>query len=309
MPSLRRASVLLATTALVTLASVAPSSAATELNGSWAPFTRCPVDDPAMLAADGRADIAICIASSSVSGSIKLGNTQVPTGRTDLQAGVLTHADGTTTVVSPAGGALVADPAQLPGGLLGLMCPGDNIPVISDLCAKITSADLNRVDATIESVNTPSEFQLLAGVVQGKPIIALPVRIKLDNPLLGSKCYIGSAADPIVLRPQNTTAPAVKTQRFDPDGTANTAGVMGQISALGATQGDATYTAPGANGCGLFGALDWAVNLKTGLPAGSGTNNVVLNNTSTYVAAFSSPSSAVPNEGALLSQYWHAGVK
>ncbi|MZD10166.1 hypothetical protein GTW43_34570 [Streptomyces sp. SID5785] len=309
MPKLRNASVLVAATALATLASVTPSSAATELNGAWAPFTRCPVDDPAMLAADGRQDIAICIASSSASGSIKLGNTQVPTGRTDLQAGVLTHADGTTTVVSPAGGALVADSAQLPGGLLGLMCPADDIPVISDLCRKITDATLNRVDATIESVNNPSEFQLLAGVAQGKPIIALPVRIKLENPLLGSKCYIGSAKDPIVLRPQNTTAPAVKTQRFDPDGTTNATGVMGQISALGATQGDAAYTAPGANGCGLLGALDWAVNLKTGLPAGSGTNNVVLNDTSTYVAAFASPASAVPNEGALLSQYWHAGVK
>ncbi|MFI7340268.1 hypothetical protein ACIBUY_20325 [Streptomyces sp. NPDC050085] len=309
MPKLRNASVLVAVTALATLASVAPSSAATELNGAWAPFARCPVDNAAMLAADGKVNTAICISSSSASGSIKLGNTTVPTGRTDLQAGVVTHNDGTSTVVSPAGGALIADPAQLPGGLLGLMCPDDDIPVISDLCAKITNADLNRVDATVESVNTPTDFQLLAGIMQGKPIIALPVRIKLENPLLGSKCYIGSAKDPIVLRPQNTSAPAVKTTRFDANGTANTAGVMSQLSAIGATQGDATYTAPGANGCGLLGALDWAVNLKTGLPAGSGTNNVVLNNTSTYVAAFANPSSVVPNEGALLSQNWHAGVK
>ncbi|WP_372347389.1 hypothetical protein [Streptomyces sp. KL116D] len=309
MPALRKASVLFAATALVTLASVTPSSAATELNGNWAPFTRCPVDAPAMLAADGKVDTAICISSSSSSGSIKLGNTTVPTGGTDLQAGVITHNNGTSTVVSPAGGALIADTAQLPGGLLGLMCPDEDIPVISDLCEKITSAELNRVDATVESVNTPTEFQLLAGVMQGKPIIALPVRIKLENPLLGGKCYIGSAKDPIVLRPQNTSAPTVKTQRFDPSGTPSTAGVMSQLSALGATQGDATYTAPGANGCGLLGALDWAVNLKTGLPAGSGTNNVVLNNTSTYVAAFASPSSVVPNEGVMLSQNWHAGVK
>ncbi|MFC9533753.1 hypothetical protein [Streptomyces sp. NPDC056975] len=304
----RRPATVLAVTALATLAAVAPSSAATELGGAWAPFTRCPVDNPAMLAADGQTDVAICIASSSASGSIKLGNSQVPTGRTDLQAGVVTHPGGTSTVVSPTGGALVADPAELPGGLLGLMCPND-VPVVGDICKQLTDNTLNRVTATVESVNTPTDFQLLAGVLQGKPIIALPVRIKLENPFLGDKCYIGSAADPIVLRPQNTTAPVVKTQRFDADGTLNPTGVMGQISALGANQGDATYAVPGANGCGLLGALDFAVNLKTGLPSASGNNNVVLSNTSTYVAAFANPASAVPDEGALLSQNWHAGLK
>ncbi|MEU8482879.1 hypothetical protein [Streptomyces sp. NPDC048641] len=305
---IRRPATVLAVTALATLAAVAPSSAATELGGAWAPFTRCPVDNPAMLAADGQTDVAICIASSSASGSIKLGNSQVPTGRTDLQAGVVTHPGGTSTVVSPPGGALVADPAELPGGLLGLMCPSD-IPLVSDICRQLTGNALNRVTATVESVNTPTDFQLLNGVQQGKPIITLPVRIKLDNPFLGDSCYIGSASDPIVLRPQNVTAPAVSQSRFDPDGTADPTGVLGRINAGDADQGDATYTVPGANGCGLLGVLDFAVNLKSGIPAASGKNNVVLKSASTHVAVFTDPKSVAPNEGALLSQYWHAAVK
>ncbi|MFF2848124.1 hypothetical protein ACFVT5_17660 [Streptomyces sp. NPDC058001] len=307
-PILARAGTVAVVTALATLVSVAPSSAATQLNGSWGPFTRCPVDAPAMLAADGQVDTAICIASSSASGSIKLGSSEVPTGRTDLQAGVITHANGTSTVVSPPGGALVADPAQLPGGLLGLMCPSD-IPVVTAICKQLTDNSLNRVTATVESVNTPTDFKLLAGVMKGQPIISLPVRIKLDNPFLGDKCYIGSASQPIVLRPQNATAPSVKTERFDGDGTPNTTGVLNRLSALGANQGDSTYAVPGANGCGLLGILDWAVNLKSGLPSAAGNNNVVLNGASTYVAAFTSPDTAVPNEGRLLAEYWHSAVR
>ena len=34
----------------------AATTAATQLNGGWAPFDRCPVDAPAMLAADGDGD-------------------------------------------------------------------------------------------------------------------------------------------------------------------------------------------------------------------------------------------------------------
>ncbi len=303
-----RAGAAVAATALLTLASVAPSSASTELNGLWGPFTRCPVDDPAMLAADGATDVAICISSGSASGSIKLGSSQVPTGRTDLQAGVITHSNGTSTVVSPAGGALIADPAQLPGGLLGLMCPSD-IPLVSDICRQLTDNTLNRVTAKVQSVNTPTDFKLLSGVVQGKPILAVPVRIKLENPFLGDRCYIGSASAPIVLRPQNLTTPAVSTERFDPDGTANAAGVLGRLNAVGADQGDTAYAVPGANGCGLLGALDFAVNLKSALPSAAGNNNVVLADASTHVAMFQNPASAVPDEGALLSQYWHAGVR
>ncbi|MEU3654106.1 hypothetical protein AB0E67_14980 [Streptomyces sp. NPDC032161] len=294
-------------TALAAFASVGSATAATGLNGHWAPFTRCPVDAPAMLAADGLNDTAVCVSSHSASGSIKLGSTTVPVGASDLQVGVVTHPGGGSTVVSPAGGALVADSAQIPGGLLGLMCPSD-IPVISGICNQITNSTLNRVTATIESVGNPSDFQLLAGVTTGKPIITLPVRIHLQNPFLGDACYIGSASKPILLRPQNLTRPTPGTQQFAGDGTPDPAGVMGRISLIGANQTDTTYAVPGASGCGL-GLLDWAVNLKTGLPSASGDNNVVLNNAQTYVATINDPSSAAPDAGKLMSRYWHSAAR
>ena len=307
-PGSRRArlGLLASFTALAAFASVGSATAATNLNGHWAPFARCPVDAAAMLAADGVDDTAVCVSSHSASGSIKLGNTTVPVGVSDLQVGVITHPGGSSTVVSPSGGALVADPAQIPGGLLGLMCPSD-IPVVSAICDQITNGTLNRVTATVESVGNPSDFQLMAGVTTGKPIITLPVRIHLENPFLGDGCYIGSASNPILLRPQNLTRPAAGTQQFAGDGTPDPAGVMGRISLLGADQTDTTYAVPGASGCGL-GLLNWAVNLKTGLPSASGTNNVVLNNAQTYVATLNDPGSVAPDAGRLMSQYWHSAA-
>ncbi|WP_438290270.1 hypothetical protein [Streptomyces sp. HUAS TT7] len=307
-----RAGLLATCTALTVLVTVGPASAdsapAAQLAGNWAPFTRCPVDDPAMLAADGRAEIVQCIASHAASGSIKLGSTEVVTGASDLQAGVVQHTGGAPTLVAPAGGALIADSADIPGGLLGLMCPSD-IPVIGDICRQITNSTLNRVTATVESAGAPTGFDLTAGATSGKPILSIPVRIHLQNPFLGGSCYVGSATHPIVLHPQNVTAPAFGIKRFDGNGTPNTTGVMNRLSLTGADQTDTTFAVPGASGCGLAGMLDWAVNLKTGLPSAAGNNSVVLNSASTYLAGLHAPGTVVPNNGKLLSQYWHSAVQ
>lgn len=289
---------------------VSPASAASAqaMNGNWGPFTRCPVDAPAMLAADGTDNVPLCIASNSESGTIKLGNTVVTTAGNNLQFGVVRNvATGQSTVVAPEGGALVGDPAEVPGGLLGLMCtPG--IPVISDICDSLADASLNRVVATVESVGTPANFDLDHAMTGGQPIVDIPIRIRLANPLLGSKCYIGTAADPIMLRPQNSTAPAIGADRFAADGTSERRGQFNRISLTGNAQDDATFSVPKVTGCGLLGSLNWAVNLKTGLPSAAGNNTLVLNDTASYTAGLAAPGSVAPNAGQVLSDAWHSGV-
>jgi len=70
------------TAASASAAVISPSTAASTstLAGDWAPFSRCPVDSPSMLAADGKTVVADCNTSDSPSGSIKLGNTTAATG-------------------------------------------------------------------------------------------------------------------------------------------------------------------------------------------------------------------------------------
>ncbi|MEU6018659.1 hypothetical protein ABZ826_32945 [Streptomyces sp. NPDC047515] len=302
-----RVGLLSACTAFVAVLSTGTATAATQLNGHWAPFNRCPVDAPAMLAADGVTNTATCISSHSAGGSIKLGNTQVPTGNTDLQLGVIQHSDGTTSLIAPPEGALVADSADLPGGLLGLMCPS-GIPVVSGICNQITNSTLNKVTATIEPAGAPRDFNMAASFGTGQPILSIPVRIHLRNPFLGDKCYIGTTSNPIVLKPQNNTAPSLSLQQFAGDGTPDDSGEMGRYTFGGADQGDSTYAVPGASGCGA-GLLDWAVNLKTSLPSASGKNNVVLNQASTYFASPYDPAGLAPDEGKALSRYWHSAAR
>ncbi|RMB82037.1 hypothetical protein [Streptomyces shenzhenensis] len=297
-------------TALGAFASMGTATAATaQLSGEWAPFTRCPVDAPLMLGADGLARTPQCVVSSSPNGSITLGNTTVVTGRTDLQLGIVQNSDGTSTVVAPPAGAIIADSASVPGGLLGLMCPS-GIPAITAICEQLTNSTLNKITATVESVGTPSDFDQSAGVVTGLPIVALPVRIHLENPFLGANCYIGTRTDPIVLRPKNLTYPEFGLSFFKGDGTLADDGEMSRISLTGAAQNDSDFAVPGAAGCGLgVGLIDAAVNLKTGLPSAAGRNSLTLNDTRTYLTGLTAPGTVAPDAGKILARNWNSAVK
>jgi hypothetical protein len=303
--------VLGALTAFAVFIPMSGASAATvSLAGDWAPFTNCPVNDPAMLAADGSTNIALCAASNSPSGSITIGNITAPTGETNLQFGLVENVStGSFSVISPPGGALVTAPIQIPGGLLGLMCPS-GVLAVTAVCQEITDSQLNTVTAVVQPAGNPSNFSLVAGLSSGVPIITLPVKIQLQNPLLGSDCYIGSDSDPILLNPENLTTPAVQTERFDGNGTPDLAnGDMFGIYSLGGTQGDDSAAIPAATGCGLLGVLDGAVDLKVGLPSPSGDNSVVLNDASAYIAGLNSPADAAPNDGQDLASYWQSAVQ
>jgi hypothetical protein len=297
-------------TAVLTAPAVAdtPAVAAAPptLAGAWAPLNRCPVDDPAMLTATGTTTVASCLASAAAGGSITLGGSTLTTGLTNLQFGVVTSG-ATFTIVPPSGGALAAAPVTIPGGLLGLMCPS-NIPFVSGICRQLAGGALNTVTATVEAAGAPSEFNLAAGLGVGQPILRLPVKIRLSNPFLGSNCFIGSNTNPIVLRPANLTQPALRIVRFDPNGAPNPAGVMGYAVTEGASQGDSTFAVPGASGCGLFGLLDGAVNLRQGLPSPAGANSIVLNNATTQFGGHFLPATAAPTQGRQLADHWHAAV-
>jgi hypothetical protein len=209
---------------------------------------------------------------------------------------------GAFTVVSPSGGALVAAPVTVPGGLLGLVCPS-NVPVVSAVCAEITSSALNTITAVVQPAGSPSGFSLAAGLSEGVPIITVPVKIQLRNPLLGSNCYVGSNSNPIVLTPENLTAPTISGEFFDANGTPDPSGVMQAIVSTGGTEGAGSAPIPGATGCGLLGVLDGAVDLKVGLPSAAGKSSFTLNNASSYFAGVASPGS---DDGQLLAQYWNS---
>jgi hypothetical protein len=281
----------------------AGSASAQQLNGIWGPFTRCPVDSPQLLAADGVSADPACIAANSPSGSIKLGNSTQTTGETNLQLGATINNAGAFSLITPAGGALVAEPVNVEGGLLGLMCPSD-IPLVSAICAGLVGSPLNAVTATVEPAGEASNFNPDAAFNIGVPIVSVPVKVHLENPILGPNCYIGSNSNPIVLRPSNTTLDGASVAPGDLDGTPNPDGRIVRITTEG-TQGDDTFAVPGATGCGLLGVLNTAVNQQQGLPSPSGNNNLVLNDASSSVMG---RGNVDPVTGQEFSDGWHSAV-
>jgi hypothetical protein len=281
---------------------VPAGSASAQMNGIWGPFDRCPVDSAQMLAADGVSSDPACIANTSPNGSIKLGNSTQTTGFTNLQLGAtIDDATGAFSLVTPPGGALVSEPVDVEGGLLGLMCPS-NVPLVSAICNGLVGSPLNRVTAVVEPAGTPSNFDRAAALSMGQPIITLPVKVHLQNPILGPNCYIGSNSNPIVLRPENTTQPSLSAAIGDLDGTPNPNGALARLTGS-STQGDDTFAVPGATGCGLLGVLSAAVNLKQGLPSPSGNNNLVLNNAESSVI---SEGAQGPVTGQQFADGWHS---
>jgi hypothetical protein len=299
--------------AFVTAAVVMPLSAASasvqsvKLNGDWAPFNRCPVDNSAMLQADGANNVPLCVASSSPSGTIKIGNIPPSTSTSDLQFGLISGG-GSFTVVAPQQGAVQSAPVRQPGGLSGMLCPSTNAPIRA-LCKTLAQdRSLNKVIATLKSAGAPSDFNLIAGLSKGIPIVTLPVKIHLQNPLLGTGCFIGTNANPIVLHPENATTPVVQSESFDGDGTPNPTGVMFAIFSNGGTQQDTSFSVPAATGCGAGGRFDGPINLRGGLPSPAGQNSLVLTNASAFLAGLTDPAAAAPNAGADLSKFWHSAI-
>ncbi len=217
-----------------------------------------------------------CTPANSTHGSITIGTTITTTGNTNLQAGlVVDESTFVFSVVPPPDGALVSDPVQVTVGAF-------------------------TVTATVEPAGVPSNFNLIAGLSTGVPIITLPIKIHLENPLLGPSCYLGSDQDPILLNPANTdlSNSAATFENFDPDGTPDPNGPLQRIVITGAVQGDDSFAVPGAQGCGSNGSLDSLVNSLAGLPSPAGSNHLVLDDASSFLA--------VPNgDGQQFASDWH----
>src|SRR5581483_6762234 len=147
-----------------------------------------------------------------------------------------------------------------------------------------------------------------AGLQLGQPVLTMPIKVHLQNPFLGSTCYIGSDSDPIVLRPANTVAGTFSITRFNASGAIDAGGAFPRLDVIGGSQADTTFAVPGARGCGVASTLDTAINLKEGLPSPSGNNSLVLTGASTYAATLADPRSHYPNAGWDFSDGWHSAV-
>jgi hypothetical protein len=286
------------------------------LSGDWAGLNRCPVDNPTMLAADGVTNIALCLAVTSPNGSLTIGGLTLPTKASNLQAGVVINETGQgATLVSPADGAAENESIEVPNGLQALICPSSGRlawrvcrPPRHDGRDYEHSSQLTNLTVSMVQAGEPSNFNLFAGLSLNQPLLSLPVKIHLQNRLLGNRCYIGSDAEPIIIQPENTTAPTVKGEEFDGNGTPDPNGPLTKIQ-LADTQGSSSFAVPAATGCGFMGIFDEAIDNHMSLPSAAGKNSLVFNEAKTEIVALTIPEGVAPNDGQELSKAWHSAVQ
>lgn len=241
--------------------------------GIYAPFTDCPLHDPEMrLAAPGFA--MGCIKSVTASGSFTVNGIPVQiTHPVTVQFGTYSDLDSSGNqvfhVVPPQDGKeLLTEPEVIPAGLLLLVCSiGD--PNVERLCQTAMTSGHTDISVEVQLAGPITNFSPLA-----ETPFTLPVKVKLSNPLLGGKCYIGSDSDPILLNPVFNP---VGTLGFESDPDPTRFPNVAVLTITDSTLTDDIFSVPAATGCGPGGVADDAINATLGLPSPSGNNHLVLN--------------------------------
>jgi hypothetical protein len=245
------------------------SSAVAQPKGGYAVFSQCPTHT---------AKVNGCIYSPTESGYITLGKQEVPIVKTQvLQGGLLRETEPFVKHLSGAlnGETLVKTPQKVPGGLLGLVKCNEISNILLRITCELTFENgVTGVNAVTELAAPASSVVLNTAAEQlGEgTALTLPIKVHLENPLLGSECYIGSTKEPITL---NLTTGATTGGPTGKPGTQIEKEGGGILEISGLSLVSNTFTAPKATGCGLLGLLDGIINSKIGLP--SSKNTAVLN--------------------------------
>ncbi len=263
--------------------SVASSALATP-KGDFAVFAQCPLKVSGVVS---------CLYATTESGEFVVGKKTVPlTNPQVLQGGFKEVAGGGVEFVGAAdGNTLSKSPQKVPGGLAGLInCPeikGSGLleKLERGTCEATFENGATGVNATTELAVPPSgiKFQLGNLLQEEGVALTLPVKVHLENPLLGSSCYIGSSSAPVVLElTTGVTSPPPPNKSIS--GKLGTVGFAGEGEILKITNNslvDNSFAAPKTNGCGgLFEfLLAPIIDAQLGVPSPAGHNTAILNGT------------------------------
>jgi hypothetical protein len=280
----RRALTLLLFTALGAIGLTAGAQA--KLTGNYTTFEQCPYPN---------LEVKKCIYSTTESGEVVLGSKKVPiVNPVVLQGGAGKQVEEYAPFFAATNGVTLSKtPQPVPGGLAGLV----NCKEISNLLLRLTceaalEGPLTGVNSTLELARPASEIVISENRLAEEAGVALkiPVKIHLENPFLGSSCYVGSSGSPIIWElTSGTTSPPAPNKPIS--------GKAGFIEFLEegaialskeAVLVDNAWSAPGASGCGGFLVeliLNPIINSAAGVPAAAGKNTAILKNELNIAAA------------------------
>jgi len=256
-------------------------SAQAKLVGNYTKFAQCPYPNT---------EVRKCLYSTTTSGEVVLGSKKVPiVNPVVLQGGVgaVGEDEFGKFFAATNGITLSKAPQPVPGGLAGIV----NCKEISDFFLRISCEvtfenGVTGLNSTLELAKPASEIRVSENHLAGEVGVALemPVKFHLENPFLGSSCYVGSSSSPITwkLTTGETNPPAPNTKIKGSAGEVEFLEEGRILESKNAKLVDNAWSAPGTTGCGGFLVeliLDPIINSASGLPAAAGKNTAILNNT------------------------------
>jgi hypothetical protein len=178
-------------------------------------------------------------------------------------------------------------PQPVPGGLSGLVnCKEIENFIVRIACESVFENGLTGVNSTLELAKPANEVLVNENAILEREEVALklPVKVHLENPFLGSTCYVGSSSNPLIwnLTTGTTTPPAGHTPLTGEEGTVAFLESNQIIQLTGTELVENNWSAPEASGCGgwpLEYIIDPIIDSSVGLPSAAGVNEAVLVNT------------------------------
>jgi hypothetical protein len=227
-------------------------------------FLKCPWEN---------VEITDCVYWTFDDGSYSLGETNVPVvNPIVLQGGYTGEAAEDKFHGAINGNTLSKTPQPVPGGLGGGPAPTSWPPELQAWFNEMVETGFTGVNATIELAEPATAIELNYEnlIFEEGTALGLPVKIKLDNAILGNNCYIGNNEEPVELALSTGTSGAVT-------GTPGEFALNPKATIFnfnGIEVVDGTYALPEAEGCGGVAAefVDPLVNAIFGLPSGSEEN-------------------------------------
>lgn len=255
----------------------ATAALASEPTGEYTSFKNCPYENT---------EVKQCIFSESTGGEVIIGNSRVPIKNPILLQGGTTRSGGAEHFVAAKNGETMSKTAEpVEGGLLDLIPKTDLPEWLWPAYEAVFENGFSGVNAVTELAKPASEIGISASNLAGEEGVALrlPVKVHLENPFLGSECYLGSSSNPIYFNlTTGTTEPPSPNKAIkgtSGDITFNTEATI--LTAAGYELVDNAFSAPEATGCGglLSFLINPIVNGKIGLPAAAGKNTAILKGT------------------------------
>jgi hypothetical protein len=254
-------------TALASMALLASAAQAATPAPPYQDFAGCP--SPAE-----HVFVESCEKLEFTGGHISLGSRDVPISHTIVVRGGFEQLTGNYLFNSEGG--IVPVRQTVPGGLIGMT----GLKWLDSL-----SASALKLYASVELAGQPGSVFESAW--------SLPIKIHLENQVLGKGCYVGSNANPIQLQlTAGTTSPPPPNQpisgQFSGPSTPEAGRPAVQVS-KGGILVDNAYATPGASGCQLEVGknpvpLDELVDAAYHLPAAAGSNETILDFDVSYVS-------------------------